>query len=244
MKKIAAVFIPLMFLSLNLLKISALEFDMSSIGGDFTVYSEDPAGTSEILGTDQEQLADTVKENNLIFLAVDSENKRQIQISCDENDFSHSVINLSNLTDDSIYALMPDIIGDDSISGEIVNSGGQKYVRVDVKTENSDNGFFLTRFFTVADRKNYSVSFYTAPDQSRDYIGKIFPVTSISPSRDTDTDIKKFEKARLFVIIGITVLGGISLWLIFYILKDLLHHGSDDDAKPDDDDFFNPDPSP
>ena len=170
MKKIK---ISLLVLVLSLIfsfSISALKTDQLTPNEDFFIYSASPDKVAEIVEMTKEDLKTDIESKGIIFLAVDKENTRQIQLIETENKFSTTVSNLSNLSDSSIRSLVPDITGLENIKGKIVLHNEQKYVRIELKSKE----YILTQFFTVEDKKLYTLSFYTDIETSTNYIKDTF----------------------------------------------------------------------
>ena len=140
----------------------------------FSVFSEDADALSDILRMNKKDIEAYCEQNNIVYLAADSENTRQIRISVYTNDFSNSVINISGLSDDKISALTEDIIGEEGIRGEVVNKNGQKFLKTQLRSSDSGGEYILTQYFTVADRQNVVLSFYNSKNVNIDYINPIF----------------------------------------------------------------------
>ena len=140
----------------------------------FSVFSEDSDVLSKILGMNKSDIKAYCEQNNIVYLAADNDNSRQIRISVYTNDFSNSVINISGLTDDKISALAGDIAGKEGIRGEVVNKNGQKFLKTQLSLNDSGGDYILTQYFTVADRQNMVLSFYNSVNVDMDYIDPIF----------------------------------------------------------------------
>ena len=220
LKKIIISFLLLLVFTFNA---TALSVDNLTPTDDLILYSENPSQVSEILKVDENSLAETIKENNIIFLAVNEKNSKQIQLIWDETAFSSSVGNLSNLSNDSINALLPDITGDDNIKGDIVYLENQKLVKIN---KTSDN-FIITQFYTIKDNKIYILSFFTNSDESLDYIDKTL-VTGDESNIDKAIDSAKLY--RIVIICATVLFGGICFVIIFFILKDLFFTRAVDDT--------------
>lgn len=195
-------------------------FDLSQLtpSDDFIIYNEKPQEVAEILKTDTENLDNTVKEKNILYLAVNQDNTKQIQLTSNENDFSNSVINLSNFTNDSINSLLPDITGLNNVKGEIVFKDTQKFVKINLR--NDEGKYVLTQYFTVMDKKIYTLSFYTSLSVDTDYIETTF-VTTKNKAEETKPD-NNLTLTRFFLICGTLIFGCVCVILIFTIVKDLI----------------------
>ncbi len=208
LKKILAFLFIIAVLSIN---ITALKPEKLNILNDFVKYSENPNRVANILNTSNEELEKKIQSQGINLLAVNEDNTKQIQLTVTETDFSKAVQNFSNLSDDSIKALLPEITGLNNIKGEIINYDSQKYVKISIKTQ--DESFVLTQYFSVIDTKMHTVSFYTDCDESTDYIENVFP-----------KEIKKADNKdwiSYLIIAGIVVFSIVCLILVYTIIRDL-----------------------
>lgn len=215
MKKIRYFLLTFIILSLLTLNANALSVDQITPSNEFLVYSAEPQEVADALNTELSDLEDKIKTQGILFLATDEDNTRQIQLTSEQNDFSKSVSNLSNLSDSSIRSLLPDITGLENIKGKIVLHGEQKYVRIDLKSEE----YILTQFFTVENKKLYTLSFYTDVDTSTDYIKSTFSVKSKVSDNITLKEIPYGLKTA--VIIGFSLFATAFLIILFTLIKDL-----------------------
>ena len=215
MKKIRYFLLTFIILSLLTLNANALSVDQITPSNEFLVYSAEPQEVADALNTELSDLEDKIKTQGILFLATDEDNTRQIQLTSEQNDFSKTVSNLSNLSDSSIRSLLPDITGLENIKGKIVLHGEQKYVRIDLKSEE----YILTQFFTVENKKLYTLSFYTDVDTSTDYIKSTFSVKSKVSDNITLKEIPYGLKTA--VIIGFSLFATAFLIILFTLIKDL-----------------------
>lgn len=214
MKKIK---ISLLVLVLSLIfsfSISALKTDQLTPNEDFYIYSASPQKVAEILEMTKEGLKSDIESKGIIFLAVDKENSRQIQLTETENKFSTTVSNLSNLSDSSIRSLVPDITGLENIKGKIVLHNEQKYVRIELKSKE----YILTQFFTVENKKLYTLSFYTNTDTSTEYIKNTFSYRQKTADSITLKEIP--ANLKTLTIIGFSVFGILFFVILYSIIKD------------------------
>lgn len=201
--------------------------------GDFFEYSESPQKVQDILITDADALTKTINENGIIYLAVNEENTKQIQVLCKETDFSSTVINLTDLSNESINSLLPDITGLENIKGEIIYLKAQKFVKINLRSNNDDDEYILTQYCTVADRKMYTLSFYTKDGVETDYIDKTFE-SFYSPDFLSAVETEdNLSGIRIVTIIGAVVLSSICVVLIVSILIDIFKRKKEVDEGQD-----------
>lgn len=150
-------------------------------GKEFAVYGED-GEVPERLGMTEEEIKGYLKDNDIVYLAVDEKNERQIRLSVSETGFSKSVGHLSGLSDEKIRALMPELIGAEQ--GEILKKGEQKFIRQQLRLSDSGGEYLLTRYITVEAQKYYVLTFYTQAGVKTDYIETVFSSFSLSGSSE------------------------------------------------------------
>lgn len=226
-------------LILLVLPVSAAGKISIDAGDEFTVYGEDSGKAAEILGMSETELDGYVSQNNIVYLAVNEDNTKQIRLTVAATAFSESTGNLSLLSDSEIEELIPDITGDSAVKGEIIENGGQKFVLSRVSSEDSGGGYTLERYFTVAGDNEYILSFYTSDGVSEDYIGEVFE------SFKSDDFYGENDKSpySYIVIAALVLFSAGALFIIYTIIRDLTvkrRHGASESAPDDFDDFLNP----
>ena len=205
-------------------------------GDEFSVYGQDSGKAEEILGMSEAELDGYVSQNNIVYLAVNEDNTKQIRLTVAATAFSESTGNLSLLSDSEIEELIPDITGDSAVKGEIIENGTQKFVLSKVSSEDSGGGYTLARYFTVAGDNEYILSFYTSQGVSEDYIAEVFESFK-SDDFYGENDKKPYS---YIVIAAIAVFSAGGFYIIYTLIRDLTvkrRHGTPESAP---DDFSNP----
>ena len=216
MKKVALFFCVIMLFSFSC---AAAESVTLSPGEGFLVLGRDDEALLPLLHLTKEECAAMTAENGMVYLAADRENQRQIRVTVFQDGFSETVGQLSLLSDEKITALIPDLTGERR--GDVICSGKQKFIRQQLRLQDSGGDYILTRFFTVAGKKNYVLSFYTAAKADAGYIEDVFSTYS-SP------DFLQEEKAsgaqpglRVLLPVLIAVFGVISVVIVFTLIRDI-----------------------
>ena len=207
----------------------------------FYDYSKEPSKTAEILSMTETELSEYCAQKNVVLLAVDEENARQIRVTVGETGFSNSLVNLSELTDDKIKSLAPEISGFDGVKGEVVSLGAQKFLKVNLHTQDDGGEYYLTQYITVAQRQNIILSFYTDTAVSTDYISDVFESFSSKMFLgDEEQDDKNDEQKTvnlLLVVVPIVLFGFLaaSIGIVVSLIIDVKKNGnfSDDDFEDD-----------
>lgn len=206
-----------MALILLMIPVSAAGRISLKAGDEFSVYGQDSGKAAEILGMSEAELDGYVSQNNIVYLAVNEDNTKQIRLTVAATAFSESTGNLSLLSDSEIEELIPDITGDSAVKGDIIESGGQKFVLSRVSSEDSGGGYTLARYFTVAGNNEYILSFYTSDGVPEDYIESVFE------SLDSDDFYTGKDKSpySYMVIAAIAVFSAGALFIIYTLIRDL-----------------------
>lgn len=187
--------------------------------GEFYIFDEQCEEVAKSLGLKSEaELKDYCTQNGVIYLAVNKDNTKQIKVTVSETDFSNSVINISGLSNDSINALTPDIIGMTNVKGEIVDKDGQKFVKTQVKASDSGGEYILTQYFTVADRSSIVLSFCTEINTDTDYIEKTFE--TFSSPYFIGVRESRADKIGVIVLIAAVIFGVACIIIAFTVIRD------------------------
>lgn len=178
--------------------------------------------TAKILGMTEEELENYCTENGIVFIAVNKDNTKQIRISVTESEFSSCIGNLSNLSDDKITALIPDITG--SVGGELLEKDGQRFIKTAENLTDSGGEYSVINYVTVAAKKDYVLSFYTAFGTDAHYSEEVFDNFSSADFYKEEGEKSYF----VYVIIAamvLLVLG--SAYIIFTLVRDIKNDRKD-----------------
>lgn len=145
-------------------------------GKEFTVLSsgENEKELASILGITENELIGYCRENSIEYLAVNRDNTKQIRLSVNQTEFSSAVINFSNLSDENIAAVVPDIVGVSNVKCETADKNGQKFAKVRLSSSDSGGDYTVSQYITAANKKLFILSVCTAADKDADYADEIF----------------------------------------------------------------------
>lgn len=174
------------------------------------------AETAKILGMTDTELESYCAENGIKYIAVNEDNSKQIRLAVAESSFSASIGNLTNLTEDKITALIPDITG--ANRGEIINKDGQSFIKTAESASDSGGWFTVISYFTVAAKKDYVLSFYTSSGTDTKYAEEVF-----KSYWSEDFYMQKSEKSpfRYVIFAAIVLLAAGSVYIIFTLVRDI-----------------------
>lgn len=145
-------------------------------GKEFTVLSsgKNEKELASILGITENELIGYCRENSIEYLAVNRDNTKQIRLSVNQTEFSSAVINFSNLSDENIAAVVPDIVGVSNVKCETADKNGQKFAKVRLSSSDSGGDYTVSQYITAANKKLFILSVCTAADKDADYADEIF----------------------------------------------------------------------
>ena len=174
------------------------------------------AETAKILGMTDTELESYCAENGIKYIAVNEDNSKQIRLAVAESSFSASIGNLTNLTEDKITALIPDITG--AKRGEIIDKDGQSFIKTAESASDSGGGFTVISYVTVAAKKDYVLSFYTSSGTDTKYAEEVF-----KSYWSEDFYMQKSEKSpfRYVIFAAIVLLAAGSVYIIFTLVRDI-----------------------
>ena len=214
-KKIICALSLIFILTLPVFAASGFEI---TVPKDFYSYKsgQSAESTSKIIGMTADELENYCYENGIVFISVNNDNTKQIRLSVTETAFSSSVGNLTNLSEDKITALLPDITGADS--GELVEKDGQIFVKTAETLSDSGGEYSVVNYVTVAAKKEYVLSFYTASGTSTDYAKEVYDSFS---SDDFYKETHKKSKFGYVIIAAIILLALGSAYIVFTLVRDI-----------------------
>lgn len=145
-------------------------------GKEFTVLlpGENEKELASILGITEDELIGYCRDNGIEYLAVNRDNTKQIRLSVKQTEFSSAVINFSNLSDENIAAVIPEIIGVSNVKCETADKNGQKFAKVCMSSSDSGGEYTVSQYITVANKRLFILSVCTAADKNTDYADKVF----------------------------------------------------------------------
>lgn len=193
------------------------DFEISA-GTDFLVLNDNATEKeiSNAFGMDEQELKSYISANGIIYLAVNEDNSKQIRLSCSKSSFSEEIENLSSLMDEDISDLSAELIGEENTQAEIITKSAQKFLKATLSLSDSGGNYTLTKYVTVAQGKNYTLSFYTSEGESIEYIEDVFETfTSDDFLKESNTNENKF---LLLIIIA----SAVAVFILFTFLRDYL----------------------
>lgn len=203
-------------------------------GKEFTVLSsgKNEKELASILGITENELIGYCRENSIEYLAVNRDNTKQIRLSVNQTEFSSAVINFSNLSDENIAAVVPDIVGVSNVKCETADKNGQKFAKVRLSSSDSGGDYTVSQYITAANKKLFILSVCTAADKDADYADEIFEGFDSEDFNHT----KSTKNGYNGIVVGaiavlVCVCAFVTVTLIRDIRSDSAVKNSDNDGK-------------
>ena len=167
---------------------------------------------AERLSMEQSEVKAYFKENALKFIAVSKDTKTQIRISRFADNFSSSVYDAQNLTDEQINE-MASLYGADSDVVSIIESGNRKYAKTTNVLEDSGGVYTATQYATVAGGRIYVITFYNPGEATSKEVEDIFSTFYV---RDMTERINSYEVQKKWTIPFIVI---VSLAVVIIVIS-------------------------
>ena len=194
--------------------------------GDFLDYQKNLEDVANLLNMEKDGLLSFCSKNNIRGLWVNKDNTQQIRLSYYNTDFSNSVVNISTLSDDKITELVPDITGIGNVKGEIVLKGNQKFIKLQLISQDSGGDYNLTQYITVANKELFVLSFYTAIDDKTDYIYIEKTFDSFDSPYFLTPENGSSDKWQYIILIGAIVFALLAIVIGMTVIRDIKNERS------------------
>lgn len=193
-----------------LLAISVLLLLNVAAAEDFLVFGKQTDEVAKVLGMSESQVETFCEENKITYLAVNSDNTKQIRRAEFQDEFSKKLVDISALEDQKILEFSSLVSSFGDAKGTVVNQGDMKFLKVELETTDSGGRYHLTQYVTISDSRKITLTFYTADGQDKSYIGEEFQ--SQFPQK---TDYKPY------IIVGVILFALIGAVVAVFIIKEL-----------------------
>ena len=219
MKRIIAVFLALIILSVPVLAVEEYAFKFEYTEG-ITLYNSENISSSDqnILGMDKAELHKYFKDNSILYLGVDNNSQFVFEITSQETDFSKGINDFKNIKENDIEDFA-DSMNFFSYSIEALGDG--IYIVGEYLTDDSVNSPIVTQYVTVKQGQLYVITFNSSKVTSKDNLQRIKNVVSGITYIENDVP----QKVSLLSVIGVAVLAVlifcIALYILVTIIKDI-----------------------
>lgn len=190
-------------------------------GKDFLVYSQngDNGKIAAALNIGDDELSSYISENGIKYFAINKDNTVQVKLSVSITEFSSGVSDLSNLSDDNIESLLPEITGIDNVRGDTVDKTGQKFAEIRLSSRDSGGDYTVTQFITVAQKKLYVLSVSVSADDDADYADKVFATLDSSDFNHVKTQKSYYG----YVILGaVFLIAAVCVYVAVTLIRDII----------------------
>ena len=177
------------------------------IGNSFAVAtkSSEVDTVAERLNLDISQVKSYFRDNELKLIAVSEDTKTQIRISSFADNFSSSVYDAENLSEEQLGEMVT-LYGSSYEMAEIVESDGRSFARITEVLKDSGGVYTSTQYITVAGGKTYVITCYNQGDTTSDEVEKIF---STFTTRNMTEKLERFEHRKKWIAPAIIIMCGV-----------------------------------
>lgn len=172
---------------------------------------------AERLSMEPSEVKAYFKENALKFIAVSKDTKTQIRISRFADNFSSSVYDAQNLTDEQVNEMVA-LYGADSDIVSIIESGSRKYAKTTNVLEDSGGVYTATQYVTVAGGRIYVITCYNPGETTSKEVEDIFSTFYV---RDMTERISSYEVQKKWVIPFIVIMSVAVVVVVISLCKRL-----------------------
>ena len=195
------------------LLISAFAFILGFKGGNgFTIEvdnsfavalkTSEADNVAERLGIEIDAVKSYFKANSIVFIAVSEDKKTQIRISRFADNFSGSVYDSENLTEEQI-AEMVSLYGGDAQYAETSKIGGRKFAVMTELLKDSGGVYTSTQYVAVAGGQTYIITCYNPGEGTSKQVKKILSTFYV---KDINERISGYETLKKWILPGIIVM--------------------------------------
>lgn len=176
---------------------------------DLYVFPDDAVQIAEVLNMTEESLKLYCDENNVTYLAVNSDNTKQIRKTETVDAVSEKILSLSCFSDSEILGFSKELSGFDA-TGEVIEQNGLKFLKIELQTEDGGGKYILTQYITIENSKKTVLTFYTADGVSRNYVQNIF-----------EEQFAQNEHYTALIIAAAVILIAVAVVVTLLIIKEL-----------------------
>ncbi len=177
---------------------------------------------------------DYLKNNNIVFYAINKTDGSEIVLKCISSEFSKSIEDMNFLGNDALVSVADKILQDKSYTAYEKN--GSKFLIVDIDSEDRGGSFYGTQFLTVKNGILYSLSFTfkdsTTALSSNEIVNTVFEEFYISDnsgfSWENFGDIIITVIITLCIILFVIVSG----YVVYTFINDIRTKNSTNDVAP------------
>ncbi len=160
---------------------------------------------AERLNMEKSQVASFFRENGLKLIAVSQDTKTQIRISNFADNFSSSVYDAENLTQEQLSQMIS-LYGESYENVEVIESAGRNFAKITEVLKDSGGVYTSTQYITVANGRTYVITCHNPGETTSEDIEKFFSSFNI---RNMTDKINGFQFQKKWIMPAIIVMCGI-----------------------------------
>ena len=199
------------------LSVSAVCDVKITLDDEFFTLSDDAEKVCEITGQTKEQLDEYCSAEGIVFLAVNSENTKQVKATSKKTAFSEKLQNLSMLNDADINEIAKALVKGENLDFSIEEKNSQMFIRTEQMLSDSGGEYSQVNYITVADECIYTLSFSTSSGEDTDYIKSAFA------SFDCGAFLNVNASQNVTGVVSTVVISLIGLFVLYTLVRDLMN---------------------
>ena len=189
----------------------------------------------ESLGHSIDSMKQYFKDNALIMFAVSEDGKRQLQVTCQETEFSQRMDDISLLGEDEALGFVSRFIKADNVSDiALITVGDMKLYEVASTNKDSGGSFCTVQYITVRGGKLYTIGFFEGSSaMSEEFKGFASDtIGTLSIGKNGGAGFSGTENIAEMIIVGLLIVlaAVVAIMVIVSLVRDAIRY--DEDKKP------------
>lgn len=170
-------------------------------------------------------------DNNIVFLAADKNNAKQIQLQYAVTDFTGQVGELTDLDEEGVIAVASEIIDKNPNKWKIVLINGVKYIEARSTAKDSGGKYSVIQYFTIRNGALYTFSYYSSFGVINDAIiedaWRAVGTMEIAKLHK-QTDGNKLGNIIMIVLISVAILAAVAVivWVVATYFLDIANRSA------------------
>lgn len=178
----------------------------------------DKTDLAKIFSTTADELDRYFKQNNILYIAANSDYSQQIFLTAETTDFSKKTVSFSRFSEEDLKSFAVSLAGDSFENGGIITGkSNTPFIKLTLK----DSGEFnIYEYITVCSSKLYTLRISTDTDNDRELFEQFFKTLSIEDCA-TAKNTAEQSAYTLIAAAGIAVFATVAAILTFTVIRDV-----------------------
>ncbi len=191
---------------------------------DFTVWQSGKSmeDISAVFGMTEKELENHCDKNNIVYVAADSTNSKQITLSVTENEFSKTAVSFSRLSDKDLKEIATDFTDNSAAEIEIDTSADKnRFIKITETLADSGGQYTVTEYITVCSAKLYTLCISESGSEKQTALAKtVFNGYKIKDNAKPVTSGNNMLYT-LLAVGGIAIFTALAVVLTYTVIRDI-----------------------